>query len=446
MAICDGIKLSSISGQESLTLQSSKKLRRMIQSPLFKNVSTVFGGDSLAKAIGFITTWILVRNLTPDEYGIFSILDMVAGVSAGLITTGFNWSMIKSVASQREDSATAWGVARNVLKIEIIYGLILAIGLYLGAGFISKSLFHKPELLFYIRLCSIGVFGNILFTYRNAIFQAFLKFRLNAIFTAGHSLCYLGIILLFLLKDQFNIRTISIVYVSLPLAVSMIAIALLSNGFRKARKERLSDFFSTMGSNYGWLLCYTLCLWFSGQFHMIILSRNFPMQEVGLYGFACKIYGISLMIMFSIKTVLLPTFSGIKERNELRKSFIKTFKATAGVAVCFLAGIPFLGFFVSAFAGERYSGACTMLQILIFGAATSTLLSPPVNVLFALDKFKLIAIGGLIFVAINAAGQLTVTPVFGGLGAASIQVLSHLVLNSYFTFNVYRLLYAEKSF
>jgi len=418
----------------------------MVRSALFKNVSTVFGGDMLASAIGFLTTWILVRHLTPDEYGIFSILDMVAGVSAGLITTGFNWSMIKSVASHKKDPATAWHIAGTVLKIEIIYGLLLALGLYLSADFLSRSLFHKPELQFYLRLCSIGVLGNILFTYRNAIFQAFMKFRLNAVFTAGHSLCYLGIILLFLLKDQFNIRSISVVYVSLPLAFSIIAIVLLRDGFKKARKERLSDFFSSMGSNYGWLLCYTLCLWFSGQFHMIILSRYFPMQEIGLYGFAYKIYGLSLMLMNAINSVLLPTFSGIAEKSALRKSFKKTLKGTAGVAILFLASIPFLGFFVSMFAGERYADASTILQILIFGAATSTLLSPPVNVLFALDKFKLIAIGGLIFVAINAAGQLTVTPVFGGLGAASIQVLSHLVLNSYFTFNVYRLLYAEKSF
>nr|MBC8360803.1 oligosaccharide flippase family protein [Candidatus Desulfatibia profunda] len=398
----------------------------------------------LARAIGFLTTWILVRHLTPDEYGIFSILDMVAGVSAGLITTGFNWSMVKSVASHRKDPATAWHIAGTVLKIEVIYGLILALGLYLGADFLSKNLFHKPELLFYLRLCSIGVLGNILFTYRNAIFQAFMKFRLNAVFTAGHSLCYLGIIILFLMMDQFSIRAISIVYVSLPLIISIIAIVLLRDGFKKARKERLSAFLSSMGSNYGWLLCYTLCLWFSGQFHMIILSRYFPMQEIGLYGFAYKIYGLSLMLMNAINSVLLPTFSGITENSALRKSFKKTLKGTAVVSVCLLVSIPFLGFFISVFAGERYSGACIMLQILIFGAAISTLLSPPVNILFALDKFKLIAIGGLIFVAINAAGQLTVTPVFGGLGAASIQVASHLVLCLWVTYHSFKLIGIKK--
>lgn len=420
-------------------------LKRMTEHPLFKNVLTVFSGESLARVIGLITTWILVRHLTPDEYGIFSILDMIAGVSAGLITTGFNWSMVKSVASNKEDPATAWYIAGAVLKVEIIYGLVIALGLFFGADLISRRLFHKPELLFYIRLCSIGVLGNILFTYRNAVFQAFMKFRLRAFFTIGHSFCYLCIILLFLLRDQFNIRIISIVYVSLPLTISLIAIVSLRDGFQKARKGRLIDFLSSMGSNYGWLLSYTLCLWFVGQFHIMILSRYFPMQEVGLYGFAYKIYGLSLMIMYSIKTVLLPTFSGIKEKSALRRSFSKTFKVTAAISVCFLLSIPFLGYFVLFFAGDRYTDATTILQILIFGTATSTLLSPPVNILFALDKFKLIALGGLIFIMINVVGQLTITPIYGGFGAASVQVLSYLVLNSFFTFNVYRLLYVQKS-
>ena len=178
---------------------------------------------------------------------------------------------------------------------------------------------------------------------------------------------------------------------------------------------------------------------------MIILSRYFSLHEVGLYGFAYKIYGLSLMLMMSIKTVLLPTFSGITEKTALRRSFEKTLKATAGVSVCYLVSIPLLGIFVDLFAGARYSGACTMLQILIFGTATSTFLSPPVNILFALDKFKLIALGGLIFITINVIGNLIFTPLYGGMGAAVIQVLSHLVLNSYFTFNVYRVLYATKT-
>lgn len=417
----------------------------LIRSNVFKNVSIVLTGNTLAKAIGFVTTWILIRHLAPSEYGIFSVLDMVAGVSVGVITTGFNWSMIKSVAAHKAQPEKAWHIARTVLKIEILYGLILALGLYFGADILARRFFHKPEILYYLRLSSIGVLGTILFQYRTSIFQALKQFKLDAVFTVTHSLCYLGIILLLLLMQQFSIRLISIVYVSLPLIISVVALLLLKDNFAKGRKEHFPNFFSAMGASYGWLLCYAVCLWFVGQFHIMIMTRYFPLQEVGLYGFAYKIYSLSLILMNSIKAVLLPTFSGITERADLKRSFQKVLKATGGVSCCFLIGIPFLGLFVELFAGERYIGATTMLQILIFGAATSTMLSPPVNVLFALDKFKLIAMGGGALITVNLLGHVFITRYYGGVGAASIQVLSHLVLQCFFTFNVYRQLYAKKS-
>ena len=372
----------------------------LIQSSIFKNVSTVFTGNTLARAVGLVTTWILVRHLAPVEYGIFSVLDMVAGVSVGVITTGFNWSMIKSVAAHKAEPEKAWYIARTVLKIEILYGLILALGLYFGAEILARRFFYKPELLYYFRLCSIGVLGTILFQYRTSIFQALKEFKLDAVFTVTHAVCYLGIILLLLLMGQFSIRLISIVYVSLPLIISVVALLLLKDHFVKGRKEHFPNFFSSMGASYGWLLCYTLCLWFGAQFHMIIMTRYFPLQEIGLYGFAYKIYALSLMLMNAINVVLLPTFSGITERTALKRSFQKVLKITTGISFCFLISIPFLDVFVKLFAGERYIGATTMLQILIFGAATSTMLSPPVNVLFALDKFKLIAMGGFALITL----------------------------------------------
>ena len=272
-----------------------------------------------------------------------------------------------------------------------------------------------------------------------------MKFKLDALFSIGHSLCYLSIILLLLLARQFNIRIISIIYVTLPLIVSIVALALIRDGFQKGKNEHLPKFFSSMVVNYGWLLCYTLCLWFTGQFHIIILSRHFSMQEVGLYGFAYKIYGLSLMLMNAINLVLLPTFSGITEKAVLEKSFIKTLKATAGVSLCLLVSIPFLGMFVELFAGNRYAGACIMLQILIFGSAMSTLLSPPVNVLFALDKFKLIAKGGLFFIVVNVIGHLIFTPLYRGDGrSGGSSFISFDLEQLFYVFNVYSVFYAKK--
>ncbi|MCX6010191.1 MAG: oligosaccharide flippase family protein [Chloroflexi bacterium] len=413
------------------------------RASILQNVSTVLGGNVLAKAMGFVTTWILVRHLTPADYGIFSVLDMVARLSVELLTTGFNWWMIKSIAANRDDPLQAWPIARTVLKVELIYGFTLLIALYLGAGIFAQWFFKKPELAFYLRLCSVGVLGTVLLGYRTSIFQAFGQFRWDAAFSVGHSAIYLIIILVLLFTHPFNIRIISVFYVSLPLIISGIALVLIRKDFFRDGDNHFPKLWDTMRDSYLWLLCYTLCLWFSGQFHILVLLRYFSLHEVGLYGFTYKIYMTSLMLMSAINVVLLPTFSGVRDKKVLRQSFLKVLKSTTGVSLGFFATIPFLGLFVDLFAGARYAGATTMLQILIFGAATSTMLSPPVNILFALDKFRLLALCGLGMVTINLTGHLLVTRYYGGIGAASIQVLSHLLMNSYFTFNAWKAIYSK---
>jgi len=419
------------------------QLLTTIRSQIFQNVSTVLGGNVLSRVVGFFSTWLLVRHLAPEDYGIFSVLDMVAGLSVGFLTTGFNWSMIKTVASYKDDPVKSWAIAFIVLKVEIVYGLFVAVVIYFSADFIAQVIFHKPELTFYLRLCSVGILGSVLYNYRTSIYQAMMQFTRDAAFAIFNAVGYLLIILLLLLTGFFSIRTISIFYVGLPILISGVAIILLKRHFVKDPNTSSSKILNSMIKEYTWLLCYTLCLWFTGQFHMMILTRYVPMQEVGLYGFAYKFYGFSLILMYAINTVLLPTFSGIKDRESLRYAFQKVIKTVPKVALCYLFTIPFLGLFIELIAGPRYAGATAMLQILIFGAALSTTLSPTVNVLFALNKFKLIAIGGFFLVLANIIGNLTLTRNMGGNGAALAQVGSHLILGLWVTYHAFRLLYSK---
>jgi O-antigen/teichoic acid export membrane protein len=421
-----------------LAASSAAEFNGRLEGGVLKNVTTVFGGTSVARFIGLVTTWLLVRNLAPNDFGIFSIIDMVAGLSAGLLTTGFNWSMIKWIAANRNDDSKAWGIARSVLVVEIVYALILALILYVTASMIATQFFKKPEIAPFLKLCSIGVIGSVLLGYRNSIFQAFSRFKLDAAFTVGHSLSYMAIVVFLLVTQLFTIKRVTIFYVCIPVLVSSIALFPLLKNLLRVRVDPSFSFSRTIGNTYFWLLCYTLCQWFVGQFHIMILTRYAPMEEIGYYGFAYRIYSQSLILMNSINIVLLPTFSRSFDSKTLKSSFQRVLKATAIVAVCFLVSIPFLGYFVHLFAGPAYAGATPMLQVLIFGAATSTMLSPPVNVLFALDKFTTIAVGGIMLLIINLVGHLMITRYYGGIGAASVQVASHLLLNSYFTFSAYR--------
>lgn len=419
-----------------LFLGAVAKARR---SRLLGHVATVFSGNSAAMALSAITTWIVVRHLAPQDYGVFSVINTVTGVSAGILATGFNWAMVKSVASLGNDEAKAWAIARGSLKIQIIYAFSLAAVLFIAADPLAKNFFQKPELIPFLRLCGIGVIGTILLNYRNSIFRALRQFKKDALFTLVQTGAYLAFVILLLGSGRFEIYPVAVGYVIIPGFISVIALALIRDKLRTPGPADSLRLLSEMGRAYLWLLIYTLCLWVAAQLHMIVITRYFPLQEVGLYGFAYKIYTLALSLMNAINIVLLPTFSAIGNREVLARSLRKIFKATTAVSVCLFLCIPFMGTFVLLFAETAYLDATVMVQIFIMGAAFSTMFSPPVNVLFALGRYKLIAMGGIAMVFFNLVGHLTLTIRFGGIGAAMVQVCSYLILCGYVTYHAFRL-------
>ncbi|MEJ7810896.1 MAG: oligosaccharide flippase family protein [Gemmatimonadaceae bacterium] len=433
-----------------ITIASSR--HALLRSGLFRSVATVFGGMASSGAIGFITTLVVVRHLRPADYGVFAVLDTVVGISGGLLVTGFNWSMIRSVAATRGEPGHGWLIARRVLTVEVVYALFAGAALFLAADVIATRLLHHASLAPYVRLCSIGVLGSILYEYRRALFQAFKEWKLDAAFGVAQSTLYLGIVAALLVAGALRIRPLAVAYIAVPLLFSVLALvtvrkrlaAVSDAGPGAAAGATQPASLAGMGSmggmarSYGWLLCYTLCLWLVTQVHMLVVTRHSPLAEIGVYGFAYKLYGISLMLMSAVRVVLLPTFSELSDRAVLARSFWRAFRATTAISVLWLLSIPFIGLFVGIFAGGRYAAATPILQVFMVGAATSTMLSPAAMALVALEEFVALAMGSVVVAALNIAGHLLITPRYGGVGAAGVQVLTHLVLNAYFLLCVYR--------
>jgi O-antigen/teichoic acid export membrane protein len=398
-----------------------------------RNVAVVFSGTAIASALGILTTFVLVRHLAPAEYGILSVMDMVVGVSAGLLATGINWSLVRTVAATRDDPEKVASAVRRVLEVELAYGLVVAVGLFLGADFIAQRLLHHPELTFYVRLCSVGVVGSILFEFRRAILQAFKQFRLDAAFGIVQSAAYLAIVLVLLGTGVLRIRLLSVAYVTLPLVIALIAIALLLRRHLVTKSGTgRSDFFRNMAASYGWLLCYTICLWVVGQVHVMVLTRYFALHEVGIYGFSNKIYMIALMLMTAVKAVTLPAFSELTERAALRGAYHRALRGTTLASIFLWGSIPLIGFVVHLFAGGRYADSTAIIQIFMVGAAINTILSPASQVVISLEKFGVLAAAGLAAVMLNVGGHLLVTARFGGTSAAAVQVGTHVLLNGIF--------------
>lgn len=403
-----------------------------------RNVSMVFGGHFTCYLVNMAYTLIILRHLSPGDYGVLSILRTVVGVSAGLLTQGLNWAMVRYVSANRGTPA-AWSVLRSTFTIEVIYSVIISLCVLLCAPFIASRIFEKPEIVLYIRLSSIGVIGTALFNFRLSAFQAVEDFKLNAGFVVARSVVFLLVVIALALAGWLDLRSVAFLVVVIPLVVFLVSSRGIVTGMiRKA--DRGMHVINKLLSASGWLLIYTLCLWVVGQVHMLVLSRWYPLDEVGLYGFAYRIYGVFLLALNAINIVLLPKVSRYKDMALLKGLFDNLWKKTGLLALGMVALVPFARFIVIVVAGNPYLGAVLMLQILMLGAACSVLLSPFANALFALNKFHTIAMGGFLYVVWNLIGHALLTYRFGGAGAAMTQVTSTMVLNGYCYFTARYLL------
>lgn len=404
-----------------------------------RRTGVVLTGSVAAKLLSFATMWVLVQCFAPDDYGRLSAIDTVNGFCSGAIATGLNWWLIRSVARTGRKGA-AGRAARKVLAIEAAYGIVVGAALLAGAPFIASRFFSKPELTPFVRLSALGVISYILVAYRSSLYQARRMFARDAIFNVVNSGLFLAAAILAAVIFARGILTVAAFYVAVPLLVSGAALIVprFSARIDEAGEEHGQDEAGDKG--YTWLVLYSMSLWLISQVHMLVMTGARSLEELGTYSLALKVYLVSLMLTNAVNVVLLPEFSSCRSRGELRAKYRRTLRFTAIGAAAVLLFIPLVGIILHAIAGDRYSAAVPVLRIMLVGTAFSTLLSPPANVLFAEARFRALAYTGLAVTGLNVAGQLVLTPRFGGPAAAWVQVGSFLLMNGIFTLLAARLL------
>ena len=431
--------------QKETTAEPGSVVSRLLG--LFKhqvavNVGTVFSGRMAGRLVTLLTTWVLVRNLAPEEYGVFSVIDMIVGSTTGFLTEGLNRGMVKLVSENREEPWKAWYIAKAVFKVELVYGLILAGALYLGAEAMAVHYFRKPHLAPFLKVASVGIIGFLLYFYRNALFSAWKRFRMDAVYNTVQPCLYLAFVLALLAFGWFGIRVVTWGYVGVPFLVTVFALFQLGRGADPSRGRKLPGIWSQLTRTYAWLLGYHVCLWITNQAHMLILGRYFPLHQVGLYGFAYKLYLVSTMIADATKVVLLPTFAG-QTRAQTKEVFIRTTKAVCLVGLLFWMAIPLVGPVLRLVVGEEYAGTVPILQVLLFGTGLFTAMAPASVVLLGYGRFKTLLSGGIIFVAVNLVGHWLVTIRYGAMGAAWVQVGSSFVCDAVLTVFAVKLLFGR---
>lgn len=125
-----------------------------------KSIVSKLAESASLQFINFIVGIILARILSPSDYGIYSILLIFINIGQTVIVGGFNSALIQRKKIDEEDFSTV--LVFSFIASVIVYGV-----LFFSAPIIS-SLYHSPEVIWPLRVVSLVLFPDALYSLVNA--------------------------------------------------------------------------------------------------------------------------------------------------------------------------------------------------------------------------------------------------------------------------------------
>ncbi len=272
------------------------------------------------QAIQFVLGIILARILSPTEYGIMAILFVFIILSEVFVDSGFTSALIQKKDRDLADEST---VFLFNIGISIAFYLLL----WVLAPYIS-GFYEIEELTIYIRVFSVSLIINSLFTVPRTLltikldFKLLTKINLIAVIVSGTiaiCLAYTGFGVWSLIW-QVIIRSI--------LTGCLIWIFVKWKPILVFSKSSFHQLFS-YGSK---LLVSSLLVQFFSQLNSLLIGKYINAKSLGFYSRGIQFSDFVFNIFnSSINGVLLPALAPIQDQKELLKEQISITSKTAAL-------------------------------------------------------------------------------------------------------------------
>jgi len=334
----------------------------------------LFLGVSLSSVISALGTILLVRLLTPTQYGLYAIALMPTALIGLFRDWGINFAMIKHLAQYKSENRTAdiKRVLASGLLFESVLGTLLSITCFSLTSFLAINVFHRPELQPLIGITSITILAGGLLTAARSTFTGFERMELNSLTMIIQSSfkSFLAPLLVFLGYGTLGaiLGHTTAFLISSALGILIIYIIFHKNLHGKSDdKTKLSTTFKTM-FRYGLPLFVSAILGgFLVQFYNFMMAIYINDFMIGNYQAAVNFIVLITFFTTPIATVLFPAFSKLnpeKEIKTLRTIFQYSIKYASLLTIPATAAIMVLSTpLVFTLFGERYTHAPLFLTL-----------------------------------------------------------------------------------
>lgn len=381
-----------------------------------------FGWNSIFRLSTMVFTIakisVLARLLTPEDFGLFSLVVIALGVTEAATQTGVNVTIISSHRSVKYFLSSAWVIA-------ILRGFGIGIIMVILSLFM-KNYYNEPQLPMLISLTALvpiikGFINPSIVSLRKEL-QFFwdMVYRISLVVVEVSSAIILGLILK------------SVLALILALIIAAVFEVLISFIFFKDRPrfEYIPSRGKIILGNARGLTLSAALNYIHENVDDLIIGKVLGTYNLGLYHNA---YALSHKVNYEPAKAIVhstfPVYAKIADDTQrLKNGFMRSIKFSS--VLVFLTSLPLLlapEFFVNLLLGEQWLAATELTRWLVFAGMLQSISSVVYNLFLAKSAFAYLNSHQLASVLILIILLIVLPADYGLLGGAMAVVFSRLL-------------------
>lgn len=401
-----------------------KKLINFFKKPQSRHIGINTLGNYLNIFFTAAFALILVRVLTPSQYGVLSVLLGIAYTLSNVCdfgTTAVIYSslppLIEQSKNQEINKSAVYRFIKSTFFYQSLFSSIAVFILLLIFPYLDNFFFktNSPYWTLYLTALSI-----LFFIWQNFVinlsFAAKKFFKANLYLNLANIFKMLFILFLAVIKSLsvgsiifiFGILGPLIFFIFFLLEKKDLAMAVFKSDIKKGELRTK----------------YTLTFFLASQFYnlglrtdLFLLAFFRPKAEVGYYGLSQKIILTIITTAVSITQVLSPSFAKIKTKKEISHQV-----KTAFFYLLLPGGLLILTFVIPGqvfefFFTQKFAGSTAITKLLALSHILYVIrIIPMLFILYTVKKPGFILIADILFFLTVAAGCLRLIPILGVFG------------------------------
>lgn len=410
-----------------------------------KKISLITLIKLLAALLSFGFYFLLARQLSVAEFGLFNLVLTCALMGAAVVKQGVEPASVRFFASI--EPSKVYSLYIYILLLISLYLGVVGGALWLMAETLFYSILETPELLSFLPLI-IGLISTQVYLAVNSSVLKGCYSPVSSMLFSGF-LTYLIACCLLYLCDVKNAHAAAALFLVASAIATVFSFVWMKKNVLRGMYNMLpfrESGIIRLNKTSRILFVSSFSSLLTQQFAVLVLAHSVSLEELGRYSIALKVSLLMGYPLVILNALTAPQYAALYARNDMLR-----FKQLAMWSTKLLAVVAtLLLLFVCIFAkeivfifGEEYASAVSILVILAIGQWFNLATGPVITMLVMAGYEKIHRRNAIVMAIFTVFSTSVLVPIYGVMAAACLSTITISIFNLLSLYFVKSLIYSR---